>query len=72
MEVCSNISRCINFELISFDNIFICKKCNVIFQKPDKLLNKEIFIKCCNKQSIINKYNKPVCNYCKKVCIINI
>ena len=69
---CSYKTRCIGSKLISFNNIFICKNCNNIFEKPDKLLNKKIFIKCCNKQSINNTYNKPICNSCKKICIINI
>ena len=69
---CSYSTRCINSKLIYFDNIFICQNCDSIFEKPDKLLNKEILIKCCKKQSINNKYNKPICNYCKKICVINI
>ena len=69
---CTYKTRCINSKLISFDNIFICKNCNSIFEKPDKLLNKEILIKCCHSQDINNTYNKPICNSCKKICVINI
>ena len=69
---CSYKTRCLNAKLINFDNIYICKKCNSIFEMPDKLLNKEILIKCCNNQLINYTYNKPVCNYCKRICVINI
>ena len=69
---CSYSTRCINSKLISFDNIFICKNCNSIFEKPNKLLNKEILFQCCKKQLINNQYNKPICNSCKRVCVINI
>ena len=69
---CSYSTRCINSKLISFDNIFICQTCNSIFEKPNKLLNKEIIYKCCKKQLINNKYNKPICNSCKRICVINI
>ena len=69
---CSYKTRCINSKLISFDNIFICQTCNSIFEIPNKKLNKEILFKCCSKQNINNTYNKPVCNKCLRICVINI
>ena len=69
---CSYNTRCIGSNLISFDNIFICKACNSIFEKPNKKLNKEILIKCCKNQKLIYIYNKPICNFCKTICVINI
>ena len=69
---CSYLTRCINSKLISFDNIFICKTCDSIFEKPEKLSNKEVLYKCCKKRLINNKYNKPICNSCKRICVINI
>ena len=69
---CSYTTRCINSKLISFNNIFICQNCDSIFEKPDKLLNKEVFFKCCHSQDINNTYNKHVCNNCLRICVINI
>ena len=69
---CSYKTRCINSKLISFDNIFICQNCDSIFKKPSKILNKEILFQCCDKQTINNKYNKPVYNNCLRICCINI
>ena len=69
---CTYEIRCVGSELIYYQNIFICKKCNSIFEKPDKILNKQIIIRCCKKQKIIYSYNKPICNSCKTICVINI
>ena len=69
---CTSTSRCINSQLIDFDNIIICKNCSSIFEKNKKKLNKQILFKCCNKQIINNTYNKPICDNCKRICVINI
>ena len=69
--VCSEYSRCQYSNLIYFDNIFICKNCNSIFKKSNKL-NKKLIVNCCNNQSINKKYNIPICNNCLSICVINI
>ena len=43
--ICSDNSRCKKFDLIEVDGIFICKNCNVIFNKPFKII-----INCCKKK----------------------
>ena len=42
---CSDFSRCKKFDLIEVNDIFICKSCNVIFNKPFKIV-----INCCKKK----------------------
>ena len=36
--ICSDSSRCKKFNLIEVDNMFICKNCNAIFNKPFKIV----------------------------------
>ena len=48
---------------------------NIVFQflkKHYKKLNKKIVVRCCDKQNITFKYNKPVCINCETICIIDI
>ena len=46
--ICSDSSRCKKFDLIKVNDTFICKNCNVIFNKPFKIV-----IICCKKDSLI-------------------
>ena len=46
--ICSDNSRCKNFNLIEVDNMFICKNCNTIFNKPFKIV-----INYCRKNLLI-------------------
>ena len=46
--ICSDNSGCKKFNLIEVDNMFICKNCNIIFNKPFKIL-----INCCKKDLLI-------------------
>ena len=46
--ICSDNSRYNKFDLIEVDGIFICKNCNVIFNKPFKIV-----LNCCKKCSLI-------------------
>ena len=48
---CSNLNRCNKPILISFENIYICRSRNAIFQKGTKYI-KDILIKCCDKQNV--------------------
>ena len=50
--ICSDNLRCKKFNLIEVDNMFICKNCNAIFNKPFKIV-----INCC-KKSFINRKNQ--------------
>ena len=59
--ICSDSSRCKKFDLIEVDVMFICKNCNVIFNKPFK-----IAINCCKKRLINRRSNIPYCKNCKK------
>ena len=59
--ICSDFSRCKKFDLIEVDNMFICKNCSVIINKPFK-----IDCNCCRKKSINRKSNIPYCKNCKK------
>ena len=43
--ICSDSSRCKNFNLIEVDNMLICKNCNAIFNKQFKII-----INCCKKK----------------------
>ena len=52
--------------------IYLFVKHAILYLKYDKLLNKEILIKCCKNQIINNTYNKPICISCKRICVINI
>ena len=58
--ICSDNSRCKKFDLIEVDNMFASKNCNVIFNKPFKIL-----INCCKKRVINRKSNIPYCKNCK-------
>ena len=54
--LCSDFTRCKNFDLIEIDVVFICKNCNAIFHKQLKVV-----IPC--KKRLINnrsttRYNK--------------
>ena len=53
--ICSDNSRCKNFNLIEVDNMFFCKSCNVIFNKPFKIV-----INCCKKDSLIDDQVSPI------------
>ena len=61
---CSDFSRCKKFDLIEVNDIFICKSCNVIFNKPFKIV-----INCCRKNFINRKSNILYCKNCKKFCL---
>ena len=37
--ICSDNSRCKKFNLIEVDNMFVCKNCKAIFNKPFKIFN---------------------------------
>ena len=54
--LCSDNSRCKNFNLIEIDGMFICKSCNTIFHKQLKVV-----IPCCTKKLVNNKSNRPYC-----------
>ena len=69
---CSYTSRCDNPKLIYFEDIYICRNCSSIFRKHYKKLNREILVKCCDKQIINNSYNKPICDNCFSICVIYI
>ena len=63
--ICSDNSRCKKFNLIEVDNMFICKNCNTIFNKPFKIV-----INCCKNRFINRKSNISFCKNCKKfVCV---
>ena len=57
----SDNSKCEKFNLIEVDNMFICKNCNTIFNKPFKIV-----INCCEKIFVNRKSNIPHCKNCKK------
>ena len=59
--ICSDCSRCKKFDLIKINDMFIYKNCNVIFNKPFKIV-----INCCKKRFINRKSNIPYCKNCKK------
>ena len=65
---CSNLTRCDKPILISFENIYICQRCNAIFQKGTKHI-KDILIKCCNNQNVNKESNIPFCNNCFRFCV---
>ena len=54
--ICSDNSRCKNFNLTEVDNMFVCKNYNAIFNKPFKIV-----IHCCKKRFINRKSNIPFC-----------
>ena len=60
--ICSDFSRCKKFDLIKVNDMFICKNCNAIFNKPFKIV-----INCCKKRFINRKSNIPYCKNCKKL-----
>ena len=53
--ICSDNSRCKNFNLIEVDNMLICKNFNAIFNKPFKIV-----INCCKKDSLIDDQIFPL------------
>ena len=55
--ICSYSSRCNKFDLIEIDGVFLCKNCNVIFNKPFKIV-----INCCKikKDSLIINQILPI------------
>ena len=57
--ICSDNSRCKRFDLIEVDNMFVCKNCNVIFNKPFKIV-----INCCKKDSLIEN---QISHFAKKL-----
>ena len=60
--ICSDFSRCKNFNLIEVDGMFICKNCDVVFNRPFKII-----INCCRKRFINRRTNvKKYCKNCKK------
>ena len=59
--ICSDNSRCKKFDSIEAVNMFVCKNCNVNFNKPFKIL-----INCCKKRFINRRSNIPYCKNCKK------
>ena len=65
--ICSDNSRCKKFDLIEVDGMFICKNCNVIFNKPFKIV-----INCCKKRFINRRSNIPHCKNCKNLFMYNI
>ena len=46
--ICLDNSRCKKFNLVQVDNMFVCKNCNAIFNKPFKIV-----INCCKKYLLI-------------------
>ena len=54
--ICSDNSRCKKIDLIEVYYMFICKNCNVIFNKPFKIV-----INCCKKRFINRRSNIPYC-----------
>ena len=70
--LCTYVSRCNNSKLIYFDNIYICINCSSIFRKHYRKLNRKILVKYCDNQIINNSYNKPICDNCLSICVINI
>ena len=66
--ICSDNSRCKKFDLIVVDNMFICKNCNVIFNKPFKIV-----INCCKKKDLlIDDQILPIVKIVKNLFMYNI
>ena len=65
--ICSDNSRCKEFDLIEVDNMFICKNCNVIFNKPFKIV-----INCSKKDSLINDQIFYIVKIVKNLFMYNI
>ena len=63
--ICSDNSRCKNFNLVEAGNMFICKNCNAIFNKPFKIV-----INCCKKRFINQQSSIPYCKNCKKIVCV--
>ena len=59
--ICSDNSRCKKFDLIEVDNMFISKNCNVIFNRPFRIV-----INRCRKRFIDRRTNIPYCKNYKK------
>ena len=60
--ICSDNSRCKKFNLIEVDNMFVCKNCNAIFNKPFKIV-----INCCKKRFINRRSNIPLAKTVKNL-----
>ena len=65
--ICSDNSRCKKFDLIEVDGMFICKNCNVIFNKPFKIV-----INCCKKDLLIDNQISPNVKIVKNLFMYNI
>ena len=62
--ICSDNSRCNDFNLIEVDNMFICKNCNAIFNKPFKIV-----INCCKKDLLIDDQIFPIAKIVKNLFV---
>ena len=65
--LCSDNSRCKKINLIEVDGIFICKNCNIIFDKPFKIV-----INCCKKDLLINDQIFHIVKTVKNLFMYNI
>ena len=65
--ICLDNSRCKKIDSIEVDNMFICKKCNVIFNKPFKIV-----INYCKKRFINRRLKFPYCKIVKNLFMYNI
>ena len=63
--LCSNNSRCKNFNLIEIDSIFLCRSCNAIFHKSLKVV-----IPCCKRRLFNLKSNVPYCKRCNEIVYV--
>ena len=63
--ICSDNSRCKEFDIIEFDGVFLCKSCNAIFNIPFKIV-----ISCCKRRLINHKTNIPYCKNCNKIVYV--
>ena len=60
--ICSDNSRCKKFDLIEVNNMFVCKNCNAIFNKPFKII-----INCCKKYLLIENQIFHIVKIVKKL-----
>ena len=65
--ICSDNSRCKKFDLIKVDGMFICKNCNVIFNKPFKIV-----INCFKKDLLIENQISPIVKTVKNLFMYDI
>ena len=65
MMLCSDFTRCKNFDWIEIGGMFICKSCYAIFHKQLKVV-----IPCCKRRFINNRSNRPYCKNCNKVVYV--